>query len=142
MTSNKNLFSNKQLIFKELFVGTLIYAVVMGFYNDYTSVIYVKSFSIIFYAAVVLETLTYLTFFIKDLILEKPQGNTNLKHRLFIYFCVWIVFFLSKFVFYWAIDSIFGNNVNINGFYGIFILVISVTIVHKLAGYIFNKLSD
>ncbi|WP_207843499.1 hypothetical protein [Williamsia soli] len=58
MTSEDRPFNSKQLAFKELFVGALIYAVVLGFFNDYTSLVYATSFSTIFFAAIVLEILT------------------------------------------------------------------------------------
>ena len=32
-------FSPRQLLFKELFVGTLVYAIVLGFFDDYTSIV-------------------------------------------------------------------------------------------------------
>ena len=32
-------FTSQQLLFKELFVGTLIYAVVLGFFDDHTSIV-------------------------------------------------------------------------------------------------------
>ena len=54
----------RQLYFKDIFVGALIYAVTLGFFNDYTSIVEAKSFSTIFYGAVVLEILTFLTFLI------------------------------------------------------------------------------
>jgi hypothetical protein len=66
MTNSKPDFSPAQLKFQELFVGTLIYAVVLGFFNDYTSIVYAKSFSTIFLAAVLLEALTFLTFELKS----------------------------------------------------------------------------
>lgn len=50
--------------------------------------------------------------------------------------------FVSKFVFIWAIDFVFGDNMNINGFFGILILVLAVTAIHKMADLVFTKLGD
>lgn len=63
------LFNARQLLFKELFVGTLIYAVVLGLFDDYTDIVYITSFSFTLFAAVVLEILTYLAFLLKNQII-------------------------------------------------------------------------
>lgn len=55
-------------------------------------------------------------------------------------FGVWFVMFTSKFVFIWAIDLLFGDAVNINGFFGIFVVALVVTVVHRLADWVFIRL--
>lgn len=142
MNSQMKRLNEKQLLFKELFVGTLIYAVVLGFFNDYTDIVEAKSFSTIFLTAVVLEVLTYLAFQLKGKIVSVLKGRQQAIYKMAMFFSVWLVMFLSKFVFIWVIDSIFGNNININGFFGILLLVVSVTITHKLADKVFIKLGD
>jgi hypothetical protein len=142
MKSKKDVFNSRQILFKEVFVGTLIYAVVLGFFNDYTSIVDAKSFSTIFYAAAVLETLTYCAFLLKDKIIALLNNRQELIYRILLFFCVWLVMFLSKFVFIWVIDLIFGNNINILGFFGILLIVLCVTIIHKLAEKAFIGLGD
>jgi hypothetical protein len=142
MTSADPVFNSRQLMFKELFVGTLIYAVVLGFFNDYTSIVYAKSFSTIFFAAIVLEILTFAAFFIKGRIVDRLKGRSGTANRLLMFFCVWLVMFLSKFVFIWAIDVTFGDDININGFFGILLVALTVTVVHKLADFVFTMLGD
>lgn len=142
MKPKKGVFNSRQMLFKELFVGTLIYAVVLGFFNDYTSIVYAKSFSTIFYAAVVLEALTYLVLMLKDGIIAWLKNRDGLTYKVLMFFCVWLVMFLSKFVFIWAIDIVFGESININGFFGILLVVLSVTVIHKLADRAFIWLGD
>lgn len=142
MNPKSQVFSSKQLIFKELFVGTLIYAVVLGIFNDYTSIVYAKSFSTILYSALVLEVLTYLAFSLKSSIVAWLKHREGAFYKILMFFCIWLVMFLSKFVFIWAIDMIFGENINIHGFFGILYIVLSVTITHKLADKVFLNLAD
>lgn len=142
MKPKNKIFNSKQILFKELFVGTLIYAVVLGFFNDYTSIVYAKSFSTIFYSAVVLEMLTYFAFLLKKKIVTWLNNRQGLIYRILMFFCVWLVMFLSKFVFIWIIDLTFGNNINIYGFFGILLIVLSVTIIHRLANKVFIELGD
>lgn len=125
-----------------MFVGTLIYAVVLGFFNDYTSIVDATSFSTIFFAAIVLEMLTFGAFFVKGQIVTRLRVRSGAANRLLMFFCVWLVMFLSKFVFIWTIDLTFGDEININGFFGILLVALTVTVVHKLADYAFAVLGD
>ena len=141
MTGQRLGFSSRQLLFKELFVGTLIYAVVLGFFNDYTSLVWARSFSTIFMAAALLEVLTYLAFMLKGQILAWLQGRHGAGYRALRFFCIWLVLFLSKFVFIWALDLVLGEYIQVYGFFGILLVVASVTTVHKLADQLFGKLA-
>lgn len=142
MSDQEKLFNNKQIAFKELFVGTFIYAVVLGFFNDYTSIVTAKSFSTIFYASVVLEILTFLAFSLKSKIVKFLKNKQGLFYKIILFFSVWLVMFLSKFVFIGAIDFIFSDYININGFFGILFVALAVTVIHKLADTIFIKLAN
>lgn len=142
MQSSTAVFNSRQLLFKELFVGTLIYAVVLGLFNDYTSIVYAKSFSTILLTAITLEILTCLAFQLKSQIIVWLKSREGVLYLVLMFFCVWLVMFLSKFVFVWAIDMIFDNNMNINGFFGVLLVVLCVTIIHKIADILFKRLGD
>lgn len=142
MPTKEEFFTAKQLAFQELFIGTFIYAVVLGFFNDYTSVVYAKSFSTIFFASIILEILTFLAFSLKKQTVAWLKGRDGLVYRIAMFVCVWLIMFLSKFVFIWAIDIIFGQNIAINGFFGILFIVLSVTIIHRLAYHVFKRLGS
>ena len=135
-------FTKGQLAFQELFVGTLIYASVLGFFNDYTDIVTPKSFSTIFFSAIILEILTYLALQLKSQLMSWLKDKEGVIYRTLMFFSVWLVMFLSKFVFIWVLDVIFGNYISIDGFFGILFVVLSVTIIHKFAFYIFIKLGD
>lgn len=142
MKPNINHFNQRQLFFKEMFVGTLIYAVVLGFFNDYTAIVEARSFSTIFLASIVLQALTFLAFLLKKKIVAFLKDRQGKIYKLLMFFSVWLVMFISKFVFIWVIDLIFGSYININGFFGILLVVVCVTAVHKLADYAFIKLGN
>lgn len=133
-------FTAKQILFKELFVGTLIYAVVLGFLNDYTDIVWAKSFSTIFFSAVILQTLTMLAFKIKKMLVKWFRARKGSAANAGMIFSVWLVMFSSKFVFIWALDLFFGSYITINGFFGILLVAILVTAIHKLADYTFLTL--
>lgn len=133
-------FTSAQLAYQELFIGTLIYVAVLGLFNDYTSIVSAKSFSTIIYASIVLEILTYFAFKLKNTIIAQLKNREGAIYKVLMFFSVWLIMFLSKFVFIWALDLVFGSYIAVNGFFGILLVVLSVTIVHKFAYVIFHKL--
>lgn len=138
----KHTFTDKQLAFQELFVGTLIYAVVLALFNDYTTVVDAKSFSTILYASMVLEILTFFTFMLKRKVLAVVGARKGFGPKLIRFFCAWLIMFVSKFVFVGALSLIFGEYIGISGFFGILLVVVSVTIVHRLALAFFKRLGE
>ena len=142
MSIDQGMFTSRQLIFKELFVGTLIYVVALGFFNDYTSFVYIDSFSTLFFAAIVLEGLTYGTLLLKSKLAAQLKGKEAVLHKAALLFAVWLVLFLSKFVFIGVVDVVFGDAVAIKGFFGVTGLVITVTILRKLADKVFAALGE
>jgi len=127
-------------MFEELFVGTLIYAVVLGFFDDYTSIVEARSYSSVFLAAILLEILTWGVFAVKDAVVGHLRHRDVRGAKVLLALGVWFVMFASKFVFMWAIDLAFGDNVNISGFIGIFVVVLVVTVLHRLADWTFTRL--
>lgn len=140
MATTDERFNNRQLAFQELFIGTLIYVAVLGLFNDYTSVVDAKSFSTVLLASAVLEILTYFTFLLKKQLVNWLKHHQGMVYRIMTFFCVWLIMFLSKFVFIGLINIIFGEYITIHGFFGILFVVLSVTIVHRLAYSVFIAL--
>lgn len=142
MKSKNKIFNKRQLAFAELFVGTLIYVAVLGLFNDYTSIVQANSFSTILFASIVLEILTYLAFKLKTNIINTLKNRQGAIYRVLMFFSVWLIMFLSKFVFIWALDMFFGNYIEITGFFGILAVVLGVTVIHRLAYFVFRKLGN
>jgi hypothetical protein len=135
-------FTSRQLLFKELFVGTLVYTVVLGFFDDYTSIVEATSFSFIFLAAIILEVLTCAAVAVKDGIIGHLRHRGTPRAFAAMVVGVWFVLFSSKFVFIWAIDLVLGDDVNINGFFGILAVAVVVTVVHRSADAVFVRLGE
>lgn len=142
MKPKNQLFNKRQLAYAELFIGTLIYVTVLGLFNDYTSIVQANSFSTILFASIVLEILTYLAFKLKTNIINTLKNRQGAIYRVLMFFSVWLIMFLSKFVFIWALDILFGNYIEITGFFGILAVVLSVTAIHRLAFYVFKRLGN
>lgn len=134
--------NSKQILFREMVLGTLVYAVVLGFFNDYTSILDTKSYSTTFLVAIVMQILTYLTLLLKKRIVSGFSQRGGSLSKVGMILGVWLVLFLSKFVFLAAIDFIFGQAVEISGFVGLMAIIITMTLVKESIDYIFNKLAD
>jgi hypothetical protein len=128
---------NKQRLYDEIFTGILIYAVTLGFFNDYTSLVEAKSFSTIFLASIILQILTSLTFSLKSLVLSKVKSPK----KAIQFLAIWPILFFSKFIFIWLIDFIFQENINISGFKAILLIIMITTLAGKLSQSIYKKLA-
>lgn len=142
MDSKIKIFNKRQLAFQELFIGSLIYVAVLGFFNDYTDIVYAKSFSTIILASIVLEILTYLAFLLKGKVIAWLKNRRGSSAKILMFFSVWLIMFVSKFVFIWVLDIFFGSYIRVKGFFGILLIVLTVTAMHKLAYFIFNSLGQ
>lgn len=134
----KNMDSNrKSILYHELLLNVLLYSVVLGFFNDYTNILSTKSYSITFSVAIVLSLMVYPTFKLKSY-LAKYFKKRNQKVALVV--SVWAVMFISKFVFLWVLDIIFGDYLEISGFFGLLIIIVAATVLQKTVDYFYQKL--
>ncbi len=141
MREAKNSASPKQQLFQETVLGILIYAVILGFFEDYTNILNTWSYSTTFFVAVVLQFLTDITFRLKSLVVCHFKGRQGKKYTAALVVGVWGILFVSKFVFLAVIDFIFGSEVEISGFVGIAIIVITMTVTKKLIDLVYVKLA-
>lgn len=142
MSIVKDSLSKKQLIFREMVFGTLMYAVVLGFFNDYTAVLDTTSYSTTFFVAVVMQVLTYLTLLVKKLVARQFRHKPGKWAKVWLGISVWLVLFLSKFVFLAVLDFVFGSALQISGFVGLMVIIVTMTIAKLGIDYLFNKLAD
>ncbi len=131
---------SKQKIYREIILGILLYSVVLGFFNDYTNILHTGTYSVTFAVAIVMEMLTYLTFLLKDLIVDRFKDKEGKIYRYAMFFSVWLVLFLSKFVFLEVIAIVFRSEVKIKGFVGLLIIVICLTAAEKIVNLIDKRL--
>lgn len=132
--------TSKQRIFREWTSGTLIYAVVMGFFNDYTDFLQIESFSTVFLAALVMQALTSATFSVKKRVNIWYQGRTGTGTKIAHGLSIWAIMFFSKFVFLGVIDIVFASAVEISSFVGLMLIIAVMVILSRLIEVIDRKL--
>lgn len=142
MSAKTVSLNKRQVAYQQIFIGTLIYAVVLGLFNDYTDVVWAKSFSTILLAGFVLEVLTYLTFSFKRVAVAWHKNSFLRAHKAAKIFIIWLIMFLSKFVFIWVLDVVFGSYLAVDGFMGILLVAASATIAQQMGYLVFRKLAD
>jgi uncharacterized membrane protein len=138
----KNEKNSRQVIFLSMVVGILLYSVVLGFFNDYSSILQTSSYSVTFSLAIVMQLLTYLTFELKNKIQAFFSSRDKKVDKLAMAFFVWLTLFLSKFIFLWVISFVFRQEVYISGFVGLFIIIIVLTSIQGLFDFACSKLAD
>lgn len=142
-SSVKKLANNgKQELFLSMVLGILLYSVVLGFFNDYTDILHTSSYSVTFLLAIVMQILTYLTFEVKKLAQSWFRDKNGHWYRVGLIFTVWLILFLSKFVFLWVISLVFRQEVHISGFVGLLFIVAILTVLQQLFELIYYKLAE
>ncbi|GAA3597240.1 hypothetical protein GCM10022198_21730 [Klugiella xanthotipulae] len=124
--------STQQSVFRTMLIGVLLYSVVLGFFNDYTDTLVTSSYSITFSMAIVMQALTAATFAVKVRVARTFRRSEHPWSTVGLIFGVWLVLFLSKFVFLAVLDVMFRDQVQISGFVGIFLIVAALTVAHRL----------
>ena len=105
-----------------------------------TSMLYTDSYSITFAVAIVMQILTYATFLLKDKVLAWFRRERAPQRKAAMLFSVWLIMFLSKFVFLGAIAVIFGDKVEISGFVGLLLIIICMTAAQTAIELVDRKL--
>ena len=134
--------NGRQRLFRKMVLGILLYSVVLGFFNDYTDILQTRSYSVTFAVAIVMQLLTYLTFALKDRTVRWFRRRGGPQHKVGIVISVWLIMFLSKFVFLGVIGFIFRDAVHISGFVGLMVIIVTMTIAQKLVDLADERLAD
>ena len=130
----------RQKIYRSILIGTLIYSVVLGFFNDYTDILYTASYSTTFLMALLMQCMVFPTLLLKKRIAAWFKQRDGKYARAAMVFSVWLEMFSSKFVFLAAIDVVFGSAVSITGFVGLLLIIVTATLLQTLADYVDTRL--
>jgi len=133
--------NRRQRVYRHMVLGVLLYSVVLGFFNDYTGILQTRSYSVTFAVAIVMQVLTYLTFELKDRVVKGFKRRGGPQHKVGIVVSVWLIMFLSKFVFLGVISVIFREAVHISGFVGLMLIIVCMTVAQMLVSLADTKLA-
>jgi uncharacterized membrane protein YvlD (DUF360 family) len=132
--------SNKQRVFLDWTVDTLLYLVVLGFFSEFTDGVTIDSFTTIFLASLVLYVLTYVTFGFKRRV--GAWFSSRPERRIAHFFSIWAILFFSKFVFLEVLDLVFGDAVNFENFLWLMAVLVVVVALGMVMELIYSKLGS
>jgi len=122
--------SDRQRLFLRYFTATLVDLVVLNLFDEYSDRVYVSSFTVSLFAAVLLQILLKLTIaaehYVAAFFKARPGGFMTFMR----WFGAWVVLFGSKFVILEALDFAFGDSVRFEGrFHGLIVLIVVVVVM-------------
>ena len=137
--------SDRQRLFLLFFVGTLIDLVVLELFNEHSNKVYVESFTIALFAAVVLQALLKLTIIAEHRVLALFKNKAGVAWKTLKFFVAWLILFGSKFVILEGLTFVFGDKVRFEGiFHGIvwlIIVVVTMVIVEEIVARFYRRLA-
>ena len=137
--------TDRQRLFALFFIGTLIDLVVLSLFAEYSSHVFVDTFTTALLASIVLQILLKLTIIAEHSVLALFKGKTGAAWTGLKFFCAWLILFGSKFVILEALALIFGKDVHFTGvLHGLlWVIVVAVTMVvaEELVMRLYRKLA-
>ena len=119
--------SRRQRVFMRYLSATLVDLAVLGLFAEYWEHVSVDSFTIMLFAAVVLQVLLKLTIVVEHRLAAFFNARPGGFNKFMRFFTAWLVLFGSKFVILEALVLAFGNRISFGGpFHGIVALIVVV----------------
>jgi len=132
--------TDKQRLFASFTNDVLVYIIVLNLFVEHSDVIVIDSFSISILTAVLLKLLL-------DVIVSAEHRVSDFfkrRHRpiakVLRIFAVWLILFLSKFLILEVVDFVFGDHVELGGFFLVAILVIAMMVARQGLESVYQRL--
>ena len=141
-------FNNKQRLYLRYLVAVLVDLTVLSLFNEYApQYLFIESFSLSLFAAIILQVLLQLTLKAEHKVAHYFfHGKSGLKINILRGFTAWSMIFISKLIMLKALSIAFGSSVVFGGvLHGVvaFIVIITTMIVaEQIFIKIYNSLAD
>ncbi len=139
-TSGVITISRQQSLFISWTTAALLNIVVLGLFVEYSDRIVIDSFTIVIFTAVVLGALVAATLSLEHRarnFITRRGGTVN---RVLGIVTAMAILFSSKFVILEVIDIIFRDDVEIDGFIPLVLLIITMIVAERTVQAIYNRL--
>jgi len=137
--------SDRQRLFALFFMGTLIDLVVLELFNDFSNKVYVESFTIALFAAIILQVLLKLTIIAEHRVLALFKEKAGAGWKTLKFFVGWLILFGSKFVILEGLSFVFGDRVRfegvLHGIVWLIVVVVTMVIVEEIVVRIYRRLA-
>jgi hypothetical protein len=133
--------SRHQSLFASWATDVLLNIVVLGLFVEYSDRIVIDSFTIVILAAVVLKALVAVTLGLEHRVRNFFLRRGGTVDRLLGIVTALAILFSSKFVILEVIDIIFRDDVEIDGFIPLVLLIITMIAAEQAISFIYERLS-
>ena len=132
--------SSKQRIFVRFTIAILVDLALLNFFEEYWQYVSFDSFTISFFAAIILQFLLYGTLQFEHWVAGYFKKIPGTKAKVYRGVCTYLILVLSKFVMLGVIDFIFGDSVQFTGpFHGVVAFIVVVVVI-VVAEQVFAKI--
>jgi hypothetical protein len=140
-------FTTKQLLFLKYTLIVLIDLVVLGLFNQYWELVFIETFTIAMFTAMLLQFLMQVALKVEHMAADYLFGGKTGTHiKVMRGVSAWAIIFVSKLVILKALSIAFGDSVVFSGpLHGVvsFIVVVTVIIIAEQAVmWIYRSLGD
>jgi hypothetical protein len=146
MPATAGTLSNKQRLFVRYFTAVLIDLVVLNLFAEYSTKVYIDSFTTSLLAAIVLQILLKLTIAIEHKVGAFYKTRPGAFNTFLRFFFAWLLLFGSKFVILEAITLFFGDDVRFtgrfNGIVTLIVVIVAMLVAEEVVVRLYRKLGD
>ncbi len=140
-TSGLITISRQQSLFAPWATDVLLNIVVLGLFVEYSDSIVIDSFTIVILAAVVLKALVAATLRLEHRVRSFFRRRGGTVNKVLGIVTAIVILFSSKFVILEVIDIIFRDDVEIDGFIPLVLLIITMIAAEQVVSFIYERLS-
>ena len=137
--------SKRQRVIMRYVTATLVDLVVLGLFAEYWEYVSVDSFTIMLFAAVILQVLLKLTIVLEHRVAAFFNARPGGFNKFMRFFGAWVVLFGSKFVILEALVLAFGDRLRFsgpfNGIVALIVVVVVMLVVEALLVKLYRRMS-
>lgn len=139
-TSNSINVTRSQHLFADWMTAVLVYTVILNLFVEYSGAFVIDSFTISVLTAIVLKAFLDIILRLEHRVAAYFRARQGTFYRLLQIVLTFSILFLSKFVILEAIDIIFGDHVEIDGFIPLVALIITMLVAEQIVHRIYERL--
>jgi len=137
--------TNHQLLFLRYTMAVLVDLTVLSFFSEFWKNVFIESFSVAFFAALLLQILLQLTIAFEHRLANYFKAKPGLISKIMRFFSSWAVLFFSKLIILRILNIVLGDKILFTGaFHGVvafIVVVFAIIIFEQIIIRIYNALS-
>ena len=146
-TKTSKSFNQKQLFFLKYMLIVLIDLVVLGFFNQYWDLVFIETFTIAVFAAMLLQFMMQVAIKIEHIAADYFFGGKTGRHiKVMRGVSAWAIIFISKLVILKVLSIAFGDSVvfsgPVHGVVSFIVVVLVIIIAEQAVMWIYRALGD